>query len=299
MKLCKISLLSLSVMSLAACHQKAAAPVATADTVATVNGTPISRNLYNSYVKQALQGKDPTTLTQPQKDEALDNLVRAELVVQQAETSGLTKDAQTADLIELSRMNAVQQAFSENFVKENKPTEEELKKEYDVQVALLPHTEYHVEHVLVSTQDAASKIIADLGKGAKFEDLSKKFGDPKDPSSQQGGDLGFFKKGDMLPEFSNVAFTLKPNEYTKTPVHTRYGWHVIQVLETKVSQPPTYDQVHDEIKQELLRKDAKAFVEQARAQVKVQLFNANGTAVKPGGVPTLPPAPPAAPAAAH
>ncbi len=88
-----------------------------------------------------------------------------ELVVQQADKDGLTKEPQTADLIELSRMNAVQQAFSENFVKENKPTEDELKKEYDAQVAKLPHTEYHVEHILVPTPDAAAKIIAELGQG--------------------------------------------------------------------------------------------------------------------------------------
>ncbi len=72
---------------------------------------------------------------------------------------------------------------------------------------------------------------------------------------------------------------------------------MIQVLETKVSQPPTYDQVHDEIKQQLIRADAKAFIAQAKAAVKIQLFNANGTPVKPGATPTLP-TPAAAPASA-
>ncbi len=104
MKLFNIALLSLTVLSLVGCQPKAAAPTATVDTIATVNGTPISRNLYNIYMKGVMQGKDPATATQQQKDEALDNLVRAELVVQQAEKNGLTKDPQTADLIELSRM---------------------------------------------------------------------------------------------------------------------------------------------------------------------------------------------------
>ncbi len=208
MKPVKIALVSLSVLSLAACQPKAAAPTATVDTVATVNGTAISRNLYNIYIKGALQGKDPATLTQPQKDEALDNLVRAELVVQQADKNGLTKNAQTADLIELSRMNAVQQAFSENFVKENKPTDEELKKEYDTQVAQLPHTEYHVEHILVPTADAATKIIADIGKGAKFEEVAKK--ESSDSSKDQGGDLGWITPERMVKPFSDAMVALKP-----------------------------------------------------------------------------------------
>src|ERR1700722_2308773 len=98
MKLIKISLITLSAMSLTACQPKTAtAPTAPVDTVATVNGTTISRNLYNDFIKSALQGKDPAGLTQAQKEEALDNLVRAELIVQQADKNGLTKDPQTLD----------------------------------------------------------------------------------------------------------------------------------------------------------------------------------------------------------
>ena len=191
MKLFQASLCHCCAMSLAACHPNAGTTAASsapgaADTVATVNGTPISRNMYNIYVKSALQGKaDPATLTQQQKDEALDNLVRAELVVQQAEKKGISKDAQTADLIELSRMNAIQQAFSETFVKENKPTDEELQKEYDAQIAQLPHTEYHVAHILVPDAGCRHRIIANLNKGAKFEELAKK--NSTDSSKNQGG----------------------------------------------------------------------------------------------------------------
>src|ERR1700744_3177032 len=155
MKAFNVVLLSAGLASLAACHPNtgtttSAGPGAGsapgANTVATVNGTAITRGMYDFYIKNALQGKDPSTLTQQQKEEALDNLVRAELVVQQADKDGIIKDQQTQDLVELSRMNAIQQGFSEHFVKENKPTEDELKKEYEAQVAQLPHTEYHVEH---------------------------------------------------------------------------------------------------------------------------------------------------------
>jgi peptidyl-prolyl cis-trans isomerase C len=264
MKLFRISLFSLAVMSLAACHPGAGTATTSsapgADTVATVNGTAISRNLYNYYIKGALQGKaDPASLTQQQKDEALDNLVRAELVVQQADKNGLTKDPQTADLIELSRMNAIQQAFSENFVKENKPTDDELKKEYDLQVAQLPHTEYHVEHILVANADAANSLVAALGKGAKFEDLAKK--SSSDSSKDQGGDLGWQTPDRMVKPFSDAMVALKPGEYTHVPVQTQYGWHVIKLVDTRPLTPPAFDAVKDRVAQIVLGKKFKAYVD--------------------------------------
>ena len=111
-------------------------------------------------------------------------------------------------MIELSRMNAIQQGFSEHFVKENKPTDEELKKEYEAQISQLPHTEYHVEHILVANADAATAIIAQLGKGAKFEDLAKK--ESTDSSKNQGGDLGWTTPDRMVKEFSDAMVALKP-----------------------------------------------------------------------------------------
>jgi peptidyl-prolyl cis-trans isomerase C len=268
MKLLNICLFTVTAMSLAACQPKTAtAPAVPVDTVATVNGTAISRNLYNDFIKAALQGKDPSTLTQAQKDEALDNLVRAELVVQQADKNGLTKDPQTLDMIELSRLNAVEQAFSENFVKENKPTEAELKKEYDIQVARLPHTEYHVSHILVSSADAATKIIAELAKGAKFEDLAKK--NSSDSSKDQGGDLGWTTPDRMVKPFADAMVALKPGEYTHVPVQTQYGWHVIKLVDTRQLTPPAFDAVKDRVEQIVLGEKFKAYVDGLRAKAQI------------------------------
>jgi peptidyl-prolyl cis-trans isomerase C len=269
MKLFTISLLSATALCLAACQPNTPATTATTstDNVATVNGTPISRNLYDFYLKGTAQGKDPATLTQQQKEEALDNLVKAELVVQQADKDGLTKDSDTQDLIELSRLNAVQQSFSEHFVKENKPTEDELKKEYDAQVAQLPHTEYHVEHILVSTADAATKLIAQINKGAKFEDLAKK--ESSDASKDQGGDLGWTTPDRMVKPFADAMIALKPGEYTHVPVQTQYGWHVIKLLDTRQLTPPTYDSVKDRVSQIVLGKKFKAYVDGLLAKAQI------------------------------
>jgi peptidyl-prolyl cis-trans isomerase C len=271
MKLFRICLFSLAVMSLAACHPEAgtastsSAPAA--DTVATVNGTALSRNLYNIYLKGALQGKDPSTLTQQQKEAALDTIIRAELVVQQADKNGLEKDPQTADLIQLYRMNAIQQAFGENFIKENKPTEDELKKEYDAQVAQMQHTEYHVEHILVASPDTAVTIITALNKGAKFEDEAKK--SSTDSSKTQGGDLGWMTPDRMAKPFGDAMAALKPGEYTHVPVQTQYGWHIIKVVDTRPLAPPPYEGTKDQLAQIVLGKKFKAYVDGLLAKAQI------------------------------
>jgi peptidyl-prolyl cis-trans isomerase C len=225
-------------------------------------------------------------------------LVSGRAVQIQAKKQGLDKDPAIARQMQAAADQVLQSAALRKAVLP-KVDEEAIKAAYDKEYAGKPgEPEVHARHILVDSEAKAKDIIAQLTAGAKFDELAKKLGDPKDPATQQGGDLGFFKKADMLTEFSAAAFSLKPNEYTKTPVHTRYGWHVIQVLETRTSQPPTYDQQHDQIKQKLLQEDAKAFISAARALVKVQLFNADGSPVKPGAQPSMPApaAPPAAPA---
>jgi peptidyl-prolyl cis-trans isomerase C len=277
MKFLHISLLSLLTMSLAACHPgSSASGTATtsgpsgADTVATVNGKVISRDLFDVYLKEAMraQGKDPAVLTQQQKEELLDNLVKFELVVQQGEKKDLPKDPQTAQLIELSRMNALQEAFTEDFVKENKPTDAELQKEYDAQVAQLQHTEYHVEHILVPDPDAATAIIARLNKGAKFEDEAKK--NSTDPSKNQGGELGWMTP-DHAPAkpFGDALPSLKVGEYTHVPVKTDYGWHIIKVVETRPLAPPSFERAKEQLTQIVLGKKYKAYVDDlvAKAQI--------------------------------
>ena len=156
-------------------------------------------------------------------------------------------------------MNAVQQAFSEHFVKENKPTDAEIKQEYDTQIAQLPHTEYHVEHILVASADDANKLIAQLGKGAKFEDLAKK--ESSDSSKNQGGDLGWQTPDRMVKPFADAMTSLKPGEYTHVPVQTQYGWHIIKLVETRPLTPPAFDAVKDRVAQIVLGKKFKAYVD--------------------------------------
>lgn len=269
--------------------------------VATVNNEPIHLSDVGAAAAQVpaevRQQMPPDILYQ----KLLEQLVNRKALTLEARRVGLDRDP----AVQRQMQNAADQVLQNEELRRAvlpKLNEEAIKAAYDKQYAGKPgEQEVHARHILVDSKEKAEDIIKQLDAGAKFEDLAKKYGDPKDAATQQGGDLGFFKKGDMLPEFSAAAFNLKPKEYTKEPVHTRYGWHVIQVLETRVSQPPTYEQVREQIQQQLMQQDIKTAVDAARAQAHVQLFNADGTPVKPGAQPTMPQpkAPPAAPAPAR
>jgi peptidyl-prolyl cis-trans isomerase C len=296
----RVLLLAVALAALAACQPKTATTVAT-DTsppVATVNGVPISRNFYDFYIK-GLSGKTPAELTPEQRSLALDHLVDAELVAQQASKDGTDKSGDTAYLLEISRLNVLNQAASERFMKDKKPTDEQLRAEYDAQVAKLPKEEYHARHILVATEPFAQKVIERLQKGEKFEDLAR--AESMDSSKASGGDLGWMGL-DRVPEFAPALSSLKPGEYTHTPVQTRYGWHVVQLVATRPLTPPPFEAVKQRLSQMVEAKQFHAYSEDLAKNAKIEKFldqPAAGSAAPAGAPAAAPAAPPAAaPAAA-
>jgi len=158
-------------------------------------------------------------------------------------------------------------------------TEEAIKARYDKQIAGKPgELEVHARHILVKTEAEAVALIAQIKGGADFAELAKK--NSTDPAAASGGDLGFFKEGDMLPEFSAVAFALKPGEVADKPVQTRYGWHVVKVEERRQAPAPAYEQVHDELRSAMIQEGITKVVQTARADVKVERFNQDGSPMK-------------------
>ncbi|MEP7312291.1 MAG: peptidylprolyl isomerase [Pseudomonadota bacterium] len=258
------------VLALAACGKQGATPdkpAADADTVAVVNGVAISRNTFDYYV-QGVAGKAATEVTAEEKAQLLDNLVRGELIAADAEKTGVAKQPETRAILELSRLNVLQQAASQSYLKERKATDEELRAEYAAQVAALSKTEYHARHILVATEQFAQKLIEQLGKGAKFEDLAKK--ESMDPSKTNGGDLGWFTPDRMVKPFSDAVVNLKKGEFTKTPVQTQYGWHVIRLDETRDLAPPEFDGVKERLVQIVEAKKFKSYTDELAKTAKIE-----------------------------
>ena len=162
-------------LALAACNKPAAtdkaadvAAVPATPALVTVNGKPISNQLYEDYVKALTQGKASKDLSPEDREQIKENLVRMELIAQQAEKDGLTRDPEVAARLELSRINLLQQASAQKYLKDRTPTEAELRAEFETQLATTPLVEYHARHILVSGEDVAIKIIEQLKSGADF-----------------------------------------------------------------------------------------------------------------------------------
>jgi peptidyl-prolyl cis-trans isomerase C len=227
----------------------------------------------------------------------LDQMIDREALVIQAKKEGLEKDPQVQHAIDRATDQVLQNAMLSREITPT-VTDAALKAKYDAEIANKPgEEEVHAQHILVPTEDAAKKIIEQLKKGADFATLAKS--ESKDPGAQNGGDLGFFKKTDMVPEFATAAFALKPGEFTQTPVKTQFGYHVIKLIERRAAPPQTFDEAKEQLRQELIQAGVRASLAKAKVGLVVEKFNMDGTPMvaAPAAAPAAPasPATPAAP----
>ena len=147
-------------------------------------------------------------------------------------------------------------------------TDDAMKKVYEEAAKQISsEQEVHARHILVETEDEAKAVEAELKKGADFAELAKK--KSKDPGASDGGDLGFFTKDQMVPEFSAVAFALEPGKVSD-PVKTQFGWHVIKVEEKRNRKAPEFDQVKPQIETYVTRKAQADYVAKLREAAKVE-----------------------------
>jgi peptidyl-prolyl cis-trans isomerase C len=218
----------------------------------------------------------------------LDQLIDGRALVIEAEKTGLDKDPTVARQVTAAEDRALQSAMLSKVVGPT-VTDEAVKAAFDKEAAgKPPEEEVRASHILVADEADAKKIIAELNGGADFATLAKQ--NSTDPGGKTGGDLGFFKKDDMVPEFAAAAFALKPGEITQTPVHTQFGWHVIKLEERRTAPPPTFEQARDELRQKMIQAGVQQAVAQARTGVTVQKFNMDGSPMKATDTAEPPPA---------
>lgn len=270
MKISRIALPG-ALLLMAACNQqgdKTAAAPAAAKPVATVNGTPLSRDLYEFFVKSG-SGKGSSELTGEQRDQALDTLVRAELVAQQATKDGVDQKGDAPKQLALMRLQVLEQAAALNYLKDRKATDAETKAEYDSMVAAMPRMEYHAHHILLKSKEEADAVLASLKKGKKFEALAT--AQSADPGSKtNGGDLGWFSPSGVVKEFSAALSQLKKGQTTEAPVKSEFGWHVIRLDDTRETTPPALDTIKDRLTQRVEAKKFKTYEEGLLKAAKVE-----------------------------
>lgn len=300
MKNSLISSLLLGSVLLVGCNQQpgtvastsADAPVAKEEAVAIVNGTPISKASF-----KALED-DITVRSHGQqfpKAQLLEELIQRELLLQDAQKKHLDQSLEVKERLQMAERSLLSQADLQDYLKANPVSDADIKAEYDKQVGKMSGTEYKARHILVKTEDEAKKLIAQLGKGAKFDELAKEYS--LDPSKGEGGDLGWFTPGQMVEPFAKAVVALEKGKFTQTPVQTQFGWHVILREDSRAQVPPPFDAIKEQLRPHLQQQKVQAMLEGLRKQAKVEILM-SVEEPKPPVPPaaenkTPPPAPPA------
>lgn len=264
--------------------------------VATVNGQPIrlselevaQQSLPQQYRNMPLQAVFPALL---------DRIIDSKLVVQEGKKNKVNDDPAFKKRMAFVEDQVMQDFWIQREIA-RQVTAEKLQKRYEERLKQMPaEEEVHARHILVSTEDEAKALIAELKKGAAFDKLAKEKSTDK-ASGAEGGDLGWFKKSDMVKEFADAAFNLKKDELSETPVKTQFGYHVIKLEDRRKAPPPAFEEMADQLREELAREVITAHLDQLRSGAKVEKFAMDGS--KPDPAPTTAPAakpPAAAPAA--
>jgi peptidyl-prolyl cis-trans isomerase C len=231
-----------------------------------VNGKEIPA-LYGELVKREMAQGQPST---PQLDTRVrESLINLELLSRAAMDKGLDKEPRLAAALDIRRKDQLAKAYLEDYVKAHPVTDEEIQAAYDKAKAEPAEEEYHARHILVKTEAEAKKLIASLGKKAKFEDLAKKYS--KDPgSAKNGGELDWADSKAFVKEFSDAMVSLKKGETTKTPVKTQFGYHIIRLDDTRKPELPPLDAVRGEIVKQLQQQRVREAITAARAGAKIE-----------------------------
>lgn len=225
-----------------------------------------------SEMQLAIAGLDPQLANLPDEQKrvaALSSLIDIKLLAADATKEGLNETDDFKQRIGYLTERELHNAFFKKHVVDS-ITPEEVKARYDKEIAtIVPEDEVHARHILVKTEEEAKVIIADLDAGKDFIEIAKE--KSTDPNKSEGGDLGYFSKGRMVPEFEAAAFALEKGAYSKEPVKTQFGYHVIRIEDKRKQQPPALDQVESQVRQLVMRDKYLDFLEKAKAASSVEI----------------------------
>ncbi len=245
--------------------------------VATVDGAPIARSDVEEFQKSlpAQYQRLPLQMLYPA---LLDKLIEIKLISQAAQKANLENDDEVKKRVQQIKERVVEEIYLQRTI-DKQVTEETLRKRYDKYVKETPaRQEISARHILVQTESEAKDILDQLKKGADFAELAKTRS--IDPSAkEQGGDLGFFTRDEMVPEFSNAAFKLKDGEVSPAPVKTQYGWHIIKVEAHRTTVPP-FEQMKDKLAFDMSTEIKNDLVGKLRKTAKIERFNLDGSPAK-------------------
>ena len=240
--------------------------MAAGNTFVTVNGTAVSQNLADIFIaEQKAQGAPDSPEL---KNAVREELIRRELLLQEAKKAGIDKKADVAAQAEAMRQSIIIRAFVQEYARKNPISDAQLKSQYDTIKAQLGSTEFKSRHILVKEEADAKAIIDNLKKGAKFDELAKQSIDPG--SKDNGGDLGWSSANNFVKPFADALSSLTKGKFTETPVKSEFGYHVILLEDSRPLAVPAFEEIKPRLLQQAQSQQIGAMVEGLRAKAKVQ-----------------------------
>ena len=234
---------------------------------ALVNGVSIPQARVDLRVKIAVtQGQADS----PELRKAIrEDMISLEVLAQEAKKKGLDNDPEVIQQTELAKQSVLVSAFVQDYTKNHQISDDQLKQEYDKLKANLGKSEYNVSHILVETEDEAKAIIAQLGKKGKFDKIAK--AKSKDAgSAERGGSLGWAVPSNFVPPFANAVLSLKKGTYTKEPVKSQFGWHIIKLDDVRDLKVPSFEELKPQIQQRLQQQSIQEYIADLRSKAKIE-----------------------------
>jgi peptidyl-prolyl cis-trans isomerase C len=239
--------------------------------VAIVNGTELRASALMAYRRSL----PPQMAAQVPYEALLDSMINNALIFEQGKKDGTDKDPEVKQALKDIEQQLVVKAWMGKKLKAT-VNDAAVKQAYDKFLAnYKPQEEVHARHVLSDSEEGAKAIIADLKKGADFAETAKT--KSKDPSAKQnGGDLGYFAKDEMVPQFADAAFAMQAGQLLDAPVKTQFGWHVIKVEDRRMSTAPAFEQIQPMLREQLAEETADRLLSDMRGKAKVKRFDPEG-----------------------
>ncbi len=235
--------------------------------VAKVNGVTIPQSRLELMVKAGVaQGQQDG----PEMRKALrENLIAEEIIAQEALKKKLDKSSEVVAQLEMARQAVLVRAFQADYIKNNSVSDETLRKEYEMLKVQMGDKEYKARHILVDSESTAKEIIANLKKGGNFAKIAEEKS-LDDGSKENGGELNWSPPAAYVRPFSEALVKLSKGGLTEQPVQTNFGWHVIQLMDTRPMEVPPFDEVKQNIQQRVLQREFATVVQELRGKAKVE-----------------------------
>jgi peptidyl-prolyl cis-trans isomerase C len=234
---------------------------------AMVNGVSIPQSRVDMRVKIATSQGQPDT---PELRKAIrDDLISLEVLSQEAKKKGLDKDPEVIQQTELADQSVLVSAFVQDYAKTHQISEDQLHQEYDKLKVNLGTKEYKASHILVDSEDEAKAIIKQLNKKGNFAKIAK--AKSKDAgSAEKGGQLDWAVPSNFVAPFANALLSLKKGQYTKEPVKSQFGWHIIKLDDVRDLKMPTFEELKPQILQRLQQQSIQEYVVELRSKAKIE-----------------------------